>query len=262
MKAVEDLSHPGPGAARPCVLTVAGLDSSAGAGITADVAAITALGPDALVACTAVTVQTPAGVVRSHALPEDLVVAQIEAAFDAFPVRAVKTGMLACGAIVHAVATALRARRERGADFRLVVDPVIAASAGGELLSGEGVTSLIADLLPLADVCTPNLAEAARLSGAPVSDIGSMREAARRIRAAGARAVIVTGGHLEGDPVDVAYDGQTFHELRGRRAPGTVHGTGCTYSASLAAYLAKGIPLLKAAAGAKQMATIRIEEAG
>ena len=246
-------------ARRRTVLTIAGLDSSGGAGITADAAAIAALGDNIAVACTAVTAQTDAGVVACHPVPPDIVAAQIDAAFAVHNVRAVKTGMLLSESIILATAGALKRRREEGREFALVVDPVLAASAGGAILSGDGLAALIEHLLPLAAAVTPNLAEAARLANMTrVDDADTLRRAAERIHAHGVQAVIITGGHLAGQPVDTVYDGTTFRELPGRRVPGMAHGSGCVYSAAFAAYLARGVPLHKAAAGAKHLATLRL----
>ena len=246
-------------AKQPAVLAIGGLDSSGGAGLTADLLAVTTLGVRSVLACTAVTAQTAAGVVACHPVPPDVVAAQIEAAFESCAVRAVKTGMLVNADVVRAVAAGLARKRGDGAEFALVVDPVLAASAGGELLSEEGLSALISGLLPMAQVVTPNLDEAARLTGTPVSSPATMKLAAQKVHALGASHVVVTGGHLADQPTDVLFDGAEFHELPGRRLPGDVHGAGCTYSASFAAYLAKGMPVHKAAAGAKQMACMRIE---
>jgi len=241
------------------VLSVAGLDASGRAGLTADVRAITTLGLEAAVACTAVTVQTEAGLVASHPVPPEIVAAQVEAAFGTCTIRAVKTGMLVDAETVRAVAGVLGRTREGGADFRLVVDPVMAATAGGRLLTEEGVAAVVSDLLPLADVVTPNLDEAARLSGTPVAGTAQMKLAAQKIHALGVGRVVVTGGHLPEAVTDVIYDGETFQELPGQRVSGAGHGSGCAYAASLAAYLAKGTAFHKAAAGAKQMARLWIE---
>jgi hydroxymethylpyrimidine kinase/phosphomethylpyrimidine kinase len=246
------------------VLTVAGLDCSGGAGIAADVEAITALGLHAAAVCTAVTAQSSAGVRDICPVPAASVTAQLEAVFEDFDVRAMKTGMLTSAEVVHAVARFLRRRlTPSGAElsFPLVVDPVMEATAGGQLLSEEGISALVAELLPLAHVVTPNLAEAARLAGMPVENTVHMKDAARKIRALGVRNVIVKGGHLPDKAVDIIYDGSRFEELSSRKQAGKAHGMGCTYSAALAAYLALGTPLHKAAAGAKHMATLRLDQA-
>jgi hydroxymethylpyrimidine kinase/phosphomethylpyrimidine kinase len=250
---------------RLCVLTVAGLDSTTGAGITADVDAITAIGMRAAVVCTAVTAQTAAGVRDIHTVPASSVAAQLNACFDECDVRAIKTGMLVSRDIVRTLAHCLREKlavlKESGA-CPLVVDPVMSATAGGQLLSDEGIAALMEELLPLAFVVTPNLPEAARLAGMPVENVVQMKDAAARIRGLGVKNVIITGGHLPDKALDVLYDGSKFVEFPGRKLPAKVHGTGCTYSAALATYLALGMPLEKAAAGAKQITARRIEEEG
>ena len=256
---------------RKCVLTVAGLDSSAGAGITADVEAITTLGMRAALVCTAVTAQTTvAGLRDIHPVPASSVAAQLHACFDEFKILAIKTGMLVNREVVVTLARVLRERISNSppspAPF-LVVDPVMWATASpakrdrAALLSEDGIAALMEELLPQAFVVTPNLPEAARLAGMRVENIIQMKDAAMRIRALGVKNVIITGGHLAGpSAVDVIYDGTKFEELSGRKLPVKVHGTGCTYSAALATYLALGMPLSKAAAGAKQMTTRRIED--
>lgn len=256
---------------RKCVVSVAGLDSSTGAGITADVAAITTLGMNAAVVCTAVTAQTGAGIRDIHPVPVSSVSAQLHACFDEFDVLAIKTGMLANADIVRALSHFLRSRSvpqppvpnlESRRSCLLVVDPVMSATAGGQLLSEDGIAALMEELLPLAFVVTPNLPEAARLAGLPVENLIQMKDAARRIRELGVKNVIVTGGHLPDKATDVIYDGAKFQEVPGRKLPAKLHGTGCTYSAALATYLALGMPLDKAAAGAKQITVRRIEDEG
>ncbi len=256
---------------RKCVLSVAGLDSSAGAGLLADVEAITTLGVRAAVVCTAVTAQTSASVIDIHPVPPSSVLAQLRACFDEFDVAAIKTGMLVNGEIVRALSRFLREKMSEapsGALPPIVVDPVMSATAGGQLLTDEGIAALMEELLPLACVVTPNLSEAARLAGVPVGNVVQMKEAAMKIRALGVKNVIITGGHLPDKATDVIYDGAKFEELSGRKLarpdgqPLKVHGTGCTYSAALATYLALGMPLAKAAAGAKQITARRIEDEG
>jgi hydroxymethylpyrimidine kinase/phosphomethylpyrimidine kinase len=244
------------------ILTVAGLDSSGGAGVTADVLAITSLGLDAAVACTAVTAQTSDSVRRIMPVPVEVVAAQMEAAVAEYDLRAVKTGMLVSADVVHAVAEfILRHFPPPSKRPLLVIDPVMSATAGGRLLDEPGVNAMMRELLPRATVVTPNLLEAERLTGMKVGNVEQMREAARAIRALGPQGVIVTGGHLPDKAVDVVYDGTRFDEFSGPLFPIKVHGTGCTYASSLAAYLALGTPLAKAAAGAKGFTRERIEEA-
>ena len=235
----------------PRALTIAGTDSGGGAGVVADVKTFTAHGVWALCAVTAVTVQNTMGVTAVAPIDPAVVAAQVEAVAGDIGVDAAKTGMLASAATVVAVAGAVRGHR-----LRLVVDPVVATSTGEPLLGDGGVEALRDALLPLASVVTPNLAEAAALAGFPVETEDDMERAAAAIAATGARAVVVTGGHLAGDAVDVLWiDGRAVH-LRGARldAAGT-HGTGCVFSAAVTARLARGEEVEDAVRGAKDYVT-------
>ena len=239
-------------AVRPAIvaLTIAGSDSGGGAGIQADLKTFAAHGVYGVSAITAVTAQNTRAVSAVEALSPGIVAAQIAAVVDDFEVAALKTGMLANAAIIGAVSRVLRVSRVGP----LVVDPVMVAKSGDRLMDAGALEALTRDLLPLAAVVTPNLPEAGVLAGITVRTLDDQREAARRIVALGARAVVVKGGHAQSSEiVDVLFDGQTFTEFRGERVPGTsTHGTGCTFSAALAAQLALGrgiqeaIPLAQA----------------
>ena len=233
-------------------LTIAGSDSSGGAGVQADLTTFAAHGVYGLSAVTAVTAQDASGVRARHALPPAIVEAQIEAATAGPGVAAVKTGMLATAAIVEVVAAAAA----RLPLPRLVVDPVLRSGGGAPLLDDDAVEVLVRALLPRAAVVTPNRGEAERLAGMRIASLTDARDAARRIHDLGPRAVVVTGGHLEEDGehvVDVLYDGRDLTELRVARVAGpTLHGTGCMFAAALAAALAGGGPLVEAAAGAQR----------
>jgi hydroxymethylpyrimidine/phosphomethylpyrimidine kinase len=234
------------------VLTVAGSDSGGGAGIQADLLTFAAHGVHGTSAITAVTAQNSVAVLDWVALDPRMVVAQMEAVASDMPVAAAKTGMLATAAIVSAVAAAI----ERLRLPLVVVDPVMIAKSGDRLLDRDAETAYRERLLPLATVVTPNLPEAESLLGRPVRTLAEMREAARALRAMGARAVVVKGGHLEGDAVDVFWDGERMEDLSAPRiATKNTHGTGCTYSAAIAARLALGDPLLDAVRGAKAYLT-------
>jgi hydroxymethylpyrimidine/phosphomethylpyrimidine kinase len=219
-------------------LTIAGSDSSAGAGIQADLKTFAAHGVYGTSAITAVTAQNTLGVTMFEALPADLVTAQIEAVASDIGVHAVKTGMLATAAIVEAVAAAVQ---DLELPF-LVVDPVMIAKSGDALVDDEAVAAMQAELLGQAFLVTPNIPEAVRLAGMSIASESDRREAAKRIVAFGASAVVIKGGHLEGDEiVDLLYDRHQFVEFRHARVPGThTHGTGCTYAAAIAAHLATG----------------------
>lgn len=231
-------------------LTIAGSDSGGGAGVQADLKTFAAHQVYGLSAVTAVTAQNSHGVAAVHAVPADVVASQIEAVVTDFGARAVKTGMLVNAAIVEAVAAAV-ARFELA---NLVVDPVLYASHGTPLLDAEGVAALRTQLLPQARVATPNRPEAERLTGCAIASARDAADAARRIHAMGADAVIVTGGHLPGgEVIDVLFDGGEIVELPGTRiATAHSHGTGCTFAAAVAAALALGRTLPEAARTAKR----------
>ncbi|MCY3846197.1 MAG: bifunctional hydroxymethylpyrimidine kinase/phosphomethylpyrimidine kinase [Acidobacteria bacterium] len=242
-------------------LTIAGSDSSGGAGIQADLRTFAAHGVHGLCAVTAVTAQDAGGVQACHAVPPRVVEAQIAAATASPGVAAVKTGMLATAAIVDVVAAAA-ARR---ALPRLVVDPVLRSGLGDRLLDDDAIERLRRALLPRAAVVTPNRDEAERLAGMRIASPADAREAARRIHDLGPRAVVVTGGHLEedaGHAVDVLFDGSDVVELRAPRVNGlTVHGTGCTFAAAVAAALAHGRPVAEAAADAQRFVAGALRDA-
>jgi hydroxymethylpyrimidine/phosphomethylpyrimidine kinase len=234
------------------VLTVAGSDSGGGAGIQADLRTFAAHGVHGTSAITAVTAQNSVAVLDWVALEPRMVVAQMEAVASDMDVAAVKTGMLATAAIVSAVAEAIA----RLALPLVVVDPVMVAKSGDRLLDRDAEAAYRERLLPLATVVTPNLPEAEALLGRPVRTLLEMREAARALLAMGPRAVVVKGGHLEGDAVDVFADGERLEDLPAPRiATANTHGTGCTYSAAIAARLALGQPRLEAVRGAKAYLT-------
>lgn len=242
----------------PTALTIAGSDSGAGAGIQADLKTFAARGVYGTSALTAITAQDSRAVLAVRVMPPALVRAQIDAVLDDLGADAVKTGMLGNTAVVAAVAAAIGAHRVR----RLVVDPVLHASGGRALLGRGGADAVLERLLPLAEIVTPNLAEASVLVGFPVRDLRAMEEAARRLVAAGARAAVVTGGHLASDPVDVLVVDGAVHRLRGTRVPGPApHGTGCTFAAAIAAERAKDVPLVDAVRAAKRYVAACIRRA-
>ena len=225
-------------------LAIAGSDSSAGAGIQADLKTFAAHGVYGTSAITAVTAQNTLGVTTFQPLPADLVTAQIEAVVSDLGAHAVKTGMLATAAIVEAVAAAVQ---DLELPF-LVVDPVMIAKSGDRLVDDEAVAAMKAELLSRAFLVTPNIPEAEALAGMPIRTDADRREAARRIVAFGASAVVIKGGHLETDDiVDLLFDRHEFREFRHARVPGThTHGTGCTYAAAITAHVAQGRTLEEA----------------
>ncbi len=241
----------------PRALTIAGSDSGGGAGIQADLKTFAALGVYGLSALTAITAQNTRGVRAVHELPPELVEAQIDAVLEDIGADAAKTGMLSSGAIIEVVARCVSRWK-----LRLVVDPVMVAKGGDALLQPEAIATLSAKLLPLAEVVTPNLFEAEALTGRRIETLEDMRAAAQAIFALGPRHVVVKGGHRASDPVDVYFDGKGFTELRAARiSTRHTHGTGCTFSAAIAAFMARGLPVDAAVTGAKNYITEAIRHA-
>ena len=236
----------------PRILTIAGSDSGGGAGIQADIKVITCLGGYGMSAITALTAQDTRGVWGIHPVPPEFVAQQVELCLADIGVDAVKTGMLCNEAIVRAVAQVLR----RGKAPNLVVDPVMFSKSGHRLLDESAERALIEEILPLAEVVTPNLPEASRLAGFEVADAEGMRRAAKAIFALGPRAVVVKGGHLPGVAADLLFDGREFQTFPAERIDTkNTHGTGCSYSAALATALGRGLPLAEAVALAKKFIT-------
>jgi len=228
------------------VMTIAGSDSGGGAGIQADARTFAALGVFGTSIITAITAQNTLGVLDVYNLPAELVVAQMSAVLSDIDIRCVKTGMLATVEIAEAVADVLSQHK-----VPIVVDPVIDAEAGGRLVIGE-LRELLARLLPETAVVTPNISEAEAISRIAIRNLDDMKRAACEIYALGPKSVIVTGGHLSG--TDVLYDG-SFQLLRGKLIKGGTHGAGCTFSAALTVFLAKGYPVKQSAVMAKTFVT-------
>jgi hydroxymethylpyrimidine/phosphomethylpyrimidine kinase len=231
----------------PRALTIAGSDSGGGAGIQADLKAFAAAGVHGSTAIVALTAQNTVGVDAVFELPPAFVRAQLDAVWDDIGADAAKTGMLFSRAIVDVVADWLEAH-----PVPLVVDPVMVASSGAPLLSDDAVESLVSRLFPLAIVVTPNLIEAQALTA---SNSLLRAELAEKLVALGAPAALVTGGHAE-EPVDHLFDGVAHYDIPVERHDvAATHGAGCTHSATLAALLARGAPLLDAARGAAEAAS-------
>lgn len=227
----------------PIALTIAGSDSGGGAGIQADLKTFHRFGVYGTSVVTAITAQNTVGVHSIHSVPLRHVRAQIDAVSDDLRPGALKTGMLATAELAREVAAAIRAH-----DLdNYVMDPVMVATSGDRLLAIDAESALADALLPLAAVVTPNLEEAAILTGTPVSSLDEMREAARVLVAKGAGAALVKGGHLDGDAIDLLWDGREERLWRHPRieTPHT-HGTGCTLSAAIVAGLADAMPLADA----------------
>jgi hydroxymethylpyrimidine/phosphomethylpyrimidine kinase len=242
-------------------LTIAGSDSSGGAGIQADLKVFTVLGVYGMSALTAITAQNTTGVTDAFELPPALIRAQIDAVAADIPVHAVKSGMLSSVAIIETVADAIRAHSLTP----YVCDPVMHAKSGAKLLRDDAVGALRAKLIPLATVVTPNRREAALLAGVDVPEVADVeggRNLARRIVDQGARAVVVKGFVVGDTVVDLLYDGQAITELAGKRHPDRRnHGSGCAFAAAITAGLANRLPLADAIGQAKQLVAIAIQDA-
>ncbi len=231
----------------PRLLTIAGSDSGGGAGIQADLKTFAAFGGYGMSVVTAVTAQNTLQVAAIHEVPPDIVAAQLDAVFDDIGVDAVKIGMLGSAAVIEAVAENLRRRT----GLVVVLDPVMVAKSGDALLQESAVEALVELLLPLATVVTPNLPEAARLTGLAVDSEEERRQAALYLAGEGG-AALIKGGHGEGEVlVDLLFDGEAFRRFsHPRLTTSSTHGTGCTLSSAIAAGLGEGLPLPEAVEGA------------
>ncbi|KAF1085514.1 Hydroxymethylpyrimidine/phosphomethylpyrimidine kinase [Sporotomaculum syntrophicum] len=238
------------------VLTIAGSDSCGGAGIQADLKTFSALGTYGMSVITAVTAQNTMGVINVREMDVEIVRDQIDCLFDDIMIHAVKIGMVSSVEIIETIGSCLRGRT----DTPIVLDPVMVSKSGCHLLRPESTEALSKVLFPLAEVVTPNLFEAEVITGQKINNIDGMEEAAVKIHDLGARNVVVKGGHLAGDAVDVLYDGLHFDYLKGTRfdTPNT-HGTGCTFSSAIAAYLAGGFSVPEAVREAKKYISGAIE---
>jgi hydroxymethylpyrimidine/phosphomethylpyrimidine kinase len=243
----------------PRVLTIAGSDSGGGAGIQADLKTFAAHGAYGMSAITALTAQNTRGVRAVEVAPAAFVAAQIDALFEDLAPDAVKIGMLAEAAVVEAVA----GRLERWSGPPVVLDPVMIAASGDPLLRDDAIGAIRQLLLPLATVVTPNLPEAERLAGRPAATLAVRRQLAAELGVAGARAVLLKGGHAAGDEiVDLLWHPDGIEEFAHPRiATRAGHGTGCTLSAAIAARLARGESLVAACRGAIDWLAIALREA-
>ncbi|MGB3331087.1 MAG: bifunctional hydroxymethylpyrimidine kinase/phosphomethylpyrimidine kinase [Thermomicrobiales bacterium] len=233
----------------PKAMTIAGSDSGAGAGIQADLKTFAALGVYGTSVITAVTAQNTVEVAAIAEVPEEVVIAQIDGVLEDIGADAVKTGMLSGKAIIQNVADRLEAWGPRW----LVVDPVMMSKGGAPLLQRDAMGALKRDLLPHASMITPNIPEAEILSGITIANGDDARNAARKIHTLGPQWVIVKGGHLDGPAIDLVFDGESFTPIEGERIQTTnTHGTGCTYSAAITAFLAHGLEPMDAIRAAKR----------
>lgn len=235
------------------VLTIAGSDPSGGAGIQADLKALSANGVFAMSVLTSITAQNTCGVTSVFHLPLDIIEAQLDAIFSDIPVRTIKTGMLATPDIIALVSRKLATQKPE----HLIVDPVMVAKGGHALLEEEAISSLKSDLCPLAFLLTPNIHEAEVLSGMTIHTIADARSAAKIIHQLGCRHVLIKGGHLQEQPgTDLLYDGRFFRMYKDEYIQTkNTHGTGCTLASAIAAQLAKGKAITDAIQAAKAYTT-------
>lgn len=237
------------------VLIIAGSDSGGGAGIQADLKTLTVLGVFGTCVITAITAQNTLGVQDIYEIPDYIVTQQIDSIMTDIGTDALKTGMLCNADIVKVVCNKIKQYQIKN----VVVDPVIAAKGGRQLLSTDGINALVSDLIPLSFLITPNVYEAERLSGQTIKCLSDVEESAKAIHNSGAKNVLVKGGHFaEGEAIvtDVLYDGKTFEHFSSERIKTiNTHGTGCTYASAIAAGLAKGQSLRFAIKNAKSFIT-------
>lgn len=231
------------------VLTIAGSDSCGGAGIQADLKTFGALGTYGMSVITAVTAQNTTGVIDVREMDTDIVRKQIECIFDDIVVHGVKIGMVSSIEIIDTIAETL----DRKNAVNIVLDPVMVSKSGCHLLRPESRQELVTRLFPLALLVTPNLFEAAVITGDKIENLGQMEKAAVKIYEMGAQNVVVKGGHLTGEAIDVFYDGKAFSYITGARIDTkNTHGTGCTFSSAITAFIAKGSAVPDAVRSAKE----------
>jgi hydroxymethylpyrimidine/phosphomethylpyrimidine kinase len=239
----------------PRVLTVAGSDSGGGAGIQADLKTMLALGVHGMSVIAAVTAQNSLGVQGHWELPPEAVLAQLDSVLSDIGAQTIKTGMLASAALVETVASVLAE-----VNVPVVVDPVGVSKHGDSLLALDAVGAVRSALLPVATIVTPNLWEVEQLTGVTVREESRLLEAAVAVKELGPRWVLIKGGHLPGDPVDLLYDGEREYRFPGRRLDNAhTHGTGCTLASAIASYLALGRDMVGAVRAAKEYVTGAIE---
>jgi len=229
-------------------LSIAGSDCSGGAGIQADLKTFSAHGVFGMTVITSVVAENTFRVTDYQDIRQDIIQKQIDDVFEDIPPDAVKIGMLSCRETMLAVAVKLKEWKPQN----VVIDPVMYAKNGCALMEMSAINTLISEVLPLADVITPNVPEAEKISEMTIKTKEDMKEAARRIHAMGCRSVVVKGGHIEGDATDILFDGSNFYEYPAQRVDTKhTHGTGCTFSSAIASNLALGHPVNKAVELAK-----------
>ena len=246
----------------PVALTIAGSDSSAGAGIQADLKTFSALGVYGLTAITCVVAETPGRVLRIEPINPEVVYEQVAVLARNFPIAAAKTGLLCSGEIVEAVARGIDLLRKIDNRIPVVVDPVTVATSGDMLLSPEAMEIYERELFPIVTLLTPNLEEAGKLIGEPIRDLETMRKAGKQLQQKYQVSILLKGGHLAGDDaVDLLFAGDKISEFSAPFVRGVAtHGTGCTYSAAITAALASGLSLEAAVRRAKEFVTASIAQ--
>ena len=233
-------------------MTIAGSDSGGGAGIQADLKTFAAMGVYGTSVLTAVTAQNTLTVTEVVEMPDSVIRSQIDAVISDIGTDAVKTGMLSSVEIIETVVEKLKEHKLT----TLVVDPVMVSTGGARLLHEDAVDALIALLLPLATVITPNIPEAEALVGHEIKDMDGMRDAAKMLVAMGAKSVVVKGGHLSGPATDIFFDGTEVKAFTSQRiSTDNTHGTGCTFASAIAASLAKGLSIRESVSNAKKYVT-------
>ena len=246
----------------PVALTIAGSDSSAGAGIQADLKTFSALGVYGLTAITCVVAETPGRVLRIEPINPEVVYEQVAVLARNFPIAAAKTGLLCSGEIVEAVARGIDLLRKIDNRIPIVVDPVTVATSGDMLLAPEAMEIYERELFPIATLLTPNLEEAGKLIGEPIRELETMRKAGKQLQQKYQVSILLKGGHLAGDDaVDLLFAGDKISEFSAPFVRGVAtHGTGCTFSAAITAALASGLSLEAAVRRAKEFVTASIAQ--
>jgi len=238
------------------LLTIAGSDSCGGAGIQADLKTFCALGTYGMSAITAVTAQNTMGVFSVREMEADIVRDQINCLFDDIKIHGVKIGMVSSIEIIDTIGQCLKDKNAEN----IVLDPVMVSKSGCHLLKPESINELVKVLFPLALIVSPNLFEAEVITGEKIETVSQMEKAAQKIFSLGAKNVVVKGGHLTGDAIDVLYDGRNFNYIKGTRIDTkNTHGTGCTFSSAITAYIAKGYGVLDSVKHAKEYINGAIE---
>ncbi|MGW8273019.1 MAG: bifunctional hydroxymethylpyrimidine kinase/phosphomethylpyrimidine kinase [Thermodesulfovibrionales bacterium] len=231
----------------PVALTIAGFDPTSGAGITADVKVLHSLGVYCIGVVSSITVQDTRGVRQVQPLSASLFRRQLDVVLDDIAPRSAKTGLIYERSAIRAICSQIESGRLR----RVVVDPVVMSTSGKSLIARDALHALIEELIPRSYIVTPNIPEASLIAGMRIYGVEEVHRAAEKIRALGAQRVVITGGHLKGAPVDTYYDGRRFRHYGGTRRRGTYHGTGCAFSAALAAFTALGASGARAVERAK-----------